>query len=114
MGVFPRLFSSDSSTYIRPPRNTTPNPNPYHFEIRKIQKVGNSMSVLWVHYPHCTTFDGNKVMILNMPHHEVKNLVKLDPHFDEKGVLVARFRPTEGGWQAAIHTAEALMKLEKI
>lgn len=76
-----------------PEEDTTPNPNKYNFEIEKFHDAGKYL-VLLVHYPHCTTFGGNKVLVLNgyKSYQEISNLDELDPHFLESNNVVMRFR----------------------
>lgn len=76
---------------------TTPNPNPYRFSIEEIWP-GEKYVLLKVNYPDATTFEGNKLLL--MEGISVKDILKLksiDPHFFKGGKIIARFAPTKKG-----------------
>jgi hypothetical protein len=53
------LFGSLSvSAEATPTIDTTPNPNPYVFKVKKSFSAGDKW-LLWVNYPNCTTFGGD-------------------------------------------------------
>jgi hypothetical protein len=90
------------------PGSTRPNPNPEVFEVRRAEPVGKFVVCL-VKYPDATTFEGNKVMILTgITQPGVIESQHLDPHFSEDGLVVARFRPDEEGWELALSVAGLL------
>lgn len=98
---------SDSSS-VQPKQNTTPNPNPFVFNILGMQ-IEKDALVAMVNYPHCTTFEGKKILVFKgMTAKELVNLDKLDPHFYEDSKLVARFAPTKEGWDRATKFAKML------
>lgn len=76
--------------------DTTPNPNKYSFTIESFHEAGEYL-VLRLNYPHCTTFSGDKVVVLGdyKTYQEVSNLKELDPHFLEDNGVVMRFRGDE-------------------
>jgi len=74
------------------------NPDPSSFKVKKFYKF-NGLFVSLVNYPNCTTFEGNKILVTN---YDVREKIKLDPHFDNGSGLVARFEPTDTGWEAAV------------
>lgn len=79
-------------------------PDPYKFTIVKKQIV-NGNAIVLANYDGCLSFSGNKLMLLKGTP-EVSNT--LDPHFlDEKYPVIARFIPTEIGWQMAELCAKA-------
>lgn len=84
---------SDSYDYNT---NTTPNPNKYNFTIESFHEAGEYL-VLKLNYPHCTTFNGDKVVVLDnyCTYQEISNLEELDPHFLEDNNVVMRFRGDE-------------------
>lgn len=85
---------SSGTTYTQNPVN----PNPYVFFVKKCY-TANGLFVSLVYYPNCTTFEGNKILITN---YDIRNQTKLDPHFYSGSGLVARFEPTDTGWEAAV------------
>lgn len=79
------------------------NPNPYNFKIKKTKFV-NGHTIALVNYPNCTTYNGDKLMLLRGIH---KHLDKLDPHFlDDNHIVIARFIPKQFGWKMAEICAE--------
>jgi hypothetical protein len=87
------------------------NPDPRHFSIEKITKVGKHV-VVRVRYPNCQNYEGEKVLLIrNTTEKQVRAATFLDPHFCESSIHLtpfARFEPTEAGWQAAITCAVML------
>lgn len=92
MGLRPGL--SSATTYTVNPVN----PNPSLFKVKKVH-TANGLFVSLVNYPNCTTFEGNKILVTN---YDVRKQTKLDPHFYSGSGLVARFEPTDTGWEAAV------------
>lgn len=95
MGML-KHFSSGSIPYA-------PNPDPYLFEVLKIKNV-NNVSILLVKYNECTTFNGEKLLLLNKIYKESD---QLDPHLLGNGhCVIARFEPNHTGWKLAISCAK--------
>lgn len=85
-------------------------PNPKNFTIKNTFEHGK-YAVLWVNYPDCENFEGDKIILGK------KNLLKattLDPHFYEDGDIFARFQPTEKGWKEARFLACSMTIEEKL
>lgn len=80
---------------------TPPNPNPRHFSIIGFNEVGPYTIVL-VNYPGCTTFEGNKILVIEDSKENILLFEEIDPHFFENGKIVARFPATEKGMNNAI------------
>ncbi|MFM1755424.1 MAG: Caulobacter phage CcrPW [Bacteroidota bacterium] len=106
MGVF-KLFSDYPLTDSKIPVPNN-NPNPYRYKIVKYQKV-NVACVVMINYPDCTNYEGNKILVYKS-HVEFQKLKKkgiIDPHFFEKDISpIARFEPTEFGWDLAMQFAK--------
>jgi hypothetical protein len=80
---------------------TSPNPNPSNFVIKDALQI-REYAVLKVHYPGCTTYNGDKILVINGIVGEIKKRKALDPHFLEKDdSLVARFPYTPEGFADA-------------
>lgn len=101
-------YSEDDSyervIYVDRPRkgNKNPNPDPYNFEIKDKVRKG-SFIALKVHYPDATTYEGNKIPVVeNMNNRQLRECVKLDPHFFPEGPVIARFKPSRQGWKNAL------------
>lgn len=99
-----RRLSSSTGSYSA----CAPNPDPYRFRIRACVQ-GSRYIVACVEYPDCTTFEGNKFLVLKCSPSELYTASELDPHFfnDHKLGLVARFVPTQEGWNLACALAGA-------
>lgn len=90
-----------------------PNPDPYNFEVQDAEQVG-AWLVLKVKYPDCTNFEGVKVLVFSDT--TALDLLRqgkfLDPHFFENQSKVrspvARFVPTQAGWDMAVRFARMM------
>ena len=92
--------SSDKSTEYKIDEltPTTLNPSAFRFKILLSEYI-NGNTILLVNYPDCTTFQGNKLLLLRG---QYKNFKILDPHFlDENHPVIARFLPNPEGWKMA-------------
>lgn len=89
------------------------NPNPRRFDVTRVEGVGCGL-VVEVVYPDCTTYEGRKVLVFAHTREiDVRAATVLDPHFTDHApagalVPVARFEPTDRGWQLARICAAAL------
>lgn len=86
-----------SSTDMTPPPSL--HPDPARFKIRDFFR-GQHAVALKVHYPDAGHYEGNKVIVIKgfWDTADILKLDKLDPHFSENGLVIARFAPTEQGW----------------
>ena len=105
MGCNPFLRGSDypflGELDCSPPSVLTQNsvnPDPSSFRVKKVY-TSNGLFVSLVNYPNCTTFEGNKILVTT---YDVREKIKLDPHFHNGSGLIARFEPTDTGWEAAV------------
>jgi hypothetical protein len=76
------------------------NPDPENFRIVRYTEKNNH-TLVEVHYPNCTNFNGTKILLIAASYEQIKKLKELDPHFIEEGSkvnIIARFRPTTQGW----------------
>lgn len=87
-----------------------PAPNPARFEIRRLEQVGADRVVAEVHYPDCTNYEGNKILLfVGMTERGVREMKTMDPHFSPTQVCpFARFEPTKRGWEWAIYLADRM------
>jgi len=76
------------------------NPDPKRFKIIR-QEHFYPYTLLWVNYPNCTNFEGNKILVFRGDPSYITDVVFLDPHFAEGKRLIARFVPTDEGWDMA-------------
>lgn len=89
-----------------------PNPDPNNYQIVQLQRVG-AYVVVKVHYPDCTNYEGNKIMIFeNVTVRTLRETKILDPHFCDSGnhiSPIARFAPTKQGWKHAVNFCKSLL-----
>ena len=109
-GTAERVEYAYSSADIATPKSkidTGVNPNPWNFTIKKAT-VLNGHTIMLVNYPNCTTFFGDKLLLLRGIHSTRLN--KLDPHFfdNEHNYVVARFKPNKEGLRLARLCASSL------
>lgn len=89
-----------------PKKIENPNPDPKKFRIENLVNFGR-FQAMFVNYPNCTNYEGNKILVTE--NLDFTNCKELDPHFCEKHpFVVARFEPTDRGWQLAKALAESL------
>ena len=79
------------------------NPDPKNFLIKLVVEF-NGYFVALVEYPNCTNFEGKKIIVFRGLKNadELLKATEIDPHFTENSKVVARFRPTEDGWEDAL------------
>jgi hypothetical protein len=99
MGLF-KMSTGTTPDSVIP---TQPLPRADNFKIKKIEQVGQRLVVLIV-YPDCTNFEGKKILVYNTTIEHLVSQKHLDPHFSDGDYLspIARFLPTEGGWNLAV------------
>lgn len=98
-----KLFSDSSSS-----PKALPNPNPARFTIKRIEAVG-LFTVCLIHYPDCTTYGGNKILVYYCQPHHIERLRAIDPHFLEGELSpIARFPANDKGWEHAMAFARML------
>ena len=90
-----------------------PNPNPFNYIINKSYQ-GGSYLLVDITYPDCTNYEGRKFLLYeNVTSIELKRQNHIDPHFSNNKKFyspIARFEPTEYGWNMAIKLIELLSK----
>ena len=96
----------------------SPNPDPKNCTINFYYEFGN-YQVVGIHYPDCTTFEGNKILVYKYFSIEKFNrqmqIAGIDPHFSSNKMYyspIARFIPTEEGMQIAKDFARMLNEQE--
>jgi len=94
------------STYDAPSvtQKELPNPDPRDFEIEKYEHIGSYL-VMIVRYPRCINYEGRKILVYeNITIRDILDQGHLDPHFAENKNYyspIARFEPTDRGWEMA-------------
>lgn len=92
--------------------NQLPNPNPKNFEILRTAEI-KEFTIIEIKYPDCTNYEGRKILVYKAASKDVINQKIIDPHFCDGNHLspVARFEPTEFGWEAAKLFADKIMNV---
>lgn len=89
--------------YVKEPN--TGNPDPENWKIVKSEAVGWYL-VVKIKYPDCTNFEGNKILVFeDISLSSLKSQKLIDPHFFKSKKYkspIARFEPTDRGWNMAI------------
>lgn len=87
------------------------NPDPSNYEILLTQKIGKSL-IVKLKYHDCTNYEGIKILVYhNVSIQEFMGQKLIDPHFsDSKEYIspIARFVPTDEGFNFAIHFCTVL------
>lgn len=89
------------------------NPNPKEFEILEVF-TDDSYTVLKIKYPNCTNAEGIKILVYKATPVELLKRKEFDPHFGHKDSPIARFEPTDQGWNMAIKLATSLALSESV
>lgn len=85
----------------QPAKTVNVSPDMSGYRIGGRIQVG-ACTVMQVQFPHCTNFEGVKILVYKG---EVPAVI--DPHFcDDHISPIARFVPTEEGWKMAVAFAE--------
>lgn len=115
MGIGP--FHRSCFTASANPQATAPNPDPSRWVLLKHKAYARSYVVM-VQYKDCTNFEGKKVMVYFGRWPGVGRFIRkgrpLDPHFSEEPESpIARFQPTEFGWDMACAVAKGMSGEDK-
>lgn len=85
---------------------SAPNPSPSQWMLMQCVQYENAHAVM-VKYLGCTNYEGKKVIVYKGTYD--KDLLVRDPHFAESdNSPLARFKPTEEGWNLAKSFAKGL------
>ena len=102
MGI--RILSRSSYDGGEKVNEVNGNPNPRNFEIERYMEKF-PYTLVKIKYPDCNNYEGKKILLYNCSFEQLKkqgNEVGLDPHFSNNKKYVspiARFEPTEFGWE---------------
>ena len=116
MGVFRRRFSSSSySSSPSPPSSPSSpsvgDPDPDNFTMLNSFQDGKYL-IVELKYPDCSNFEGKKILVYhNVTLVDLINQKKIDPHFcddTEYKSPIARFVPTDVGWEMALRFCQAM------
>lgn len=91
-----------------------PNPRPDNYKIIRHKKIDNFL-IIEIKYLDCTNYEGKKILVFEG--YKVGDLRKqklIDPHFCENKRFIspiARFEPTERGWNFAFMFCSGMSKI---
>jgi hypothetical protein len=105
-------YASDSQTEPKKCRKVEPpNPDPHNYKFIRVEER-DGFVLVELHYPDCTNYEGRKILLFTgVRLIDLVNQNYLDPHFFKaKDVAspIARFVPTEEGWQMGLALINAL------
>jgi len=103
-----KIASSFSETV--PEQISLPNPNPANYSVIRSEDV-NGKLIIEIKYHDCTNYEGRKIMVYECTLDELMKQKLIDPHFcnnDNYFSPIARFEPTERGWNNACALANVL------
>ena len=91
-----------------PPPVVLPNPNPSKYRIIR-EKIVKEFLIIEILYEGCTNYEGRKILVYkDITYQQLIEQKLIDPHFSEGNEYIspiARFEPTERGWEWAINFA---------
>ena len=83
---------------------TLPNPKPDNYSLVRSESI-NGYLIIELKYHDCTNYEGCKIMIYECSLSDLMEQRLIDPHFcnnDNYFSPIARFEPTEKGWNNAV------------
>lgn len=87
----------------------SPNPDPHNYKLVQAEERHGFLLVKIV-YPDCTNYEGQKILLFKgVTLIDLVNQKYIDPHFFQSKEVVspiARFVPTDAGWQMALDLIE--------
>lgn len=103
MGI--KIFSSSSLDTTNGSSNSSENlPRADRWKILKYLEIGDYL-IISLNYEDCSNYEGNKILVFKSTLKKITHQKYIDPHFsDNKKYIhpIARFIPTEEGWDMAV------------
>jgi hypothetical protein len=113
MGMFGGISGRPARAYypsgpmLGPQPVAVPQPDPANYRWVKHREIG-PYTIVMLQYPGCRNYEGRKIIVYKERAAVLKRQDELDPHFLETGLSpIARFRPTDDGWDDARRFVEA-------
>jgi hypothetical protein len=119
----PRTFGDIRGTYAdtrgtfaeTQPVQPEGDPNPVKYEVIKSELISSCKGValiVFINYPDCKNYEGNKILLYeDTTLYDLYEQGSIDPHFSDNKDFrspIARFEPTDRGWDMAKEMAEIL------
>lgn len=106
---YDRTYTPPATPKTEPPPQG--NPDPTNYQIIKAEEV-NGYLIVKIKYPNCTNYEGEKILVYkNMTLIKLVNQKVIDPHFFNDKTFaspVARFVPTQEGWEMSVIFTRAM------
>lgn len=103
-------FFGTSSKCNCEPSKPDINPKPNNYTIKNCRIFG-TFAVIRILYPDAKNFEGMKIIVAEKKWLEkARHNHSIDPHFGEKSGIIARFVPTDEGWEMAKDFARGLSR----
>ena len=105
-GVRQHEAPSEPIPKARKPKQPSGNPDPNNYRLLRAQEFPGYLLVL-IQYPDCKNYEGKKILLFEgLTLVDLVNQKQIDPHFFPKqGEIhspIARFVPTDEGWDMAM------------
>lgn len=103
---FGRGCTQTGPSYEEMPKRAPVDPDPKRFELVMMKRIGQA-AVAMIRYLDCTNYEGRKVLIYADADDFMReaSAADLDPHFRPGSGPLARFEPTDRGWELAVKFA---------
>lgn len=92
-----------TSSFDEPTSKSLPNPDPSNYSIIMLAEI-SGYTIVKIKYHDCVNYEGVKILVFKCSSEEILKQKIIDPHFSDNDEFIspiARFEPTEQGWQYA-------------
>lgn len=101
----PRPATNDLVSKNKKFKTSDGNPDPNNWKFVKVEEHGKYL-ILMMEYPDCSNYEGKKILVFeNITLIQLVNQKLIDPHFfpatSNYKSPIARFEPTDRGWEMA-------------
>ena len=95
---------------VNAPKIFAPDPDPFRFTVLKSHCEGG-LTLAEILYHGCINYEGKKILLFRKDISKLLTLDHLDPHFldDDANGLLARFVPTQEGWELGLRALKSLL-----
>ena len=103
VGIWPTSRLDDSRSFGFTKNQKSQNPDSNNWTILRSIYM-KPFLIIEIFYPDCGNYEGKKIIVFQATLSELQNQIQIDPHFGQnKNMLypIARFQPTEEGWNDA-------------
>lgn len=117
MGLYFGRSKSSKSSYDNSSNTISSNfnPDPFKYKIIKYSNI-NEYLIVMIRYDDCVNYEGIKILVYkDVDLIKLINQKHIDPHFSDSKKFhspIARFVPTEEGYQMAIKFCNSVTQIE--